>query len=214
VSSRRLFELLQANQRNSLSFPNLQSNGTNLTIETTSPSGCSNFDALAANVTASNGIYACKTDAVHAIAVSTLPLSATTPTTSTTLTSSATASSTAKVSKPGLTEGARIGISIGIPLLLALLGGVIFVIIRSRRVQTKYPTDGVELPLGGHHEKTELPSNYERWELKADERPAELEATGSDWVPTREAQELAAERTRLGGSANDREEDERRAGFI
>ena len=156
---------LQVNQGNSISFLNLTSS-MNMSIETTGHSDCLNFDYLAENVIALNGSYTCKSDYI------------------------APDFRIVETSKPSMAAGEKIGIGIGIPLLLLVLISTIFAVTRFKRARAKFPTGGVELPVGGHHERTEMPTGHERWELKVEERPGELEARNWDWAPTTETQEL------------------------
>lgn len=118
--------------------------------------------------------------------------------------------------KSVLSMGAKIGIGVGIPLFLIVVGALILIWEKGYKLSFQKPAEAddypleTELPLGGHHEKTELPvgrqptqvaqthyylepelplgGHHEKTELHAQGRPAELSATA--WGPVPEAHEL------------------------
>ena len=93
-------------------------------------------------------------------------------------------------SDSGLSTGAKIGIGVAIPLVLIIVVLIVFAWRRGYKLSVRtakrlpagppHPREA-ELPLGGHHEKTELP---------ATEEPSELSSASPGLVP--EVHELFA----------------------
>ncbi|KAF4624558.1 hypothetical protein G7Y89_g13613 [Cudoniella acicularis] len=93
----------------------------------------------------------------------------------------------AKTLSFGLSTGAKIGIGVVVPLVAIILVIIVFIGRKGHRktlaVFDTHPTQ-TELPLGGHHEKSELPVNEEPGELAASARSEPHELCGDERLAT------------------------------